>query len=139
MSKRVRRHEFVAVEGPDSLEQVELVGRVRVHHLGVVRRDREAGRDNGERIPMISRIICVADAYNAMTSDRPYRDAMQPKVARERLVQAAETQFDVDVVKPFDSILSSASDNYSRGARADFALEAQAHPDLALPAQASAL
>src|SRR5262249_59270707 len=45
-------------------------------------------------IPMLSRIIAVADAYNAMTSDRPYRDAMPSRVARLRLAQAVESQFD---------------------------------------------
>ncbi len=41
----------------------------------------------GEEIPSISRILAVADAYNAMTSDRPYRDAMPSRVARMRLAQ----------------------------------------------------
>ena len=48
----------------------------------------------GDDIPLISRIIAVADAYNAMTSDRPYRDAMPSRVARLRLAQAVESQFD---------------------------------------------
>ena len=48
----------------------------------------------GEEIPLISRIIAVADAYNAMTSDRPYRDAMPSRVARMRLAQGVEGQFD---------------------------------------------
>ena len=34
----------------------------------------------GDDIPLISRIIAVADAYNAMTSDRPYRDAMPSRL-----------------------------------------------------------
>jgi putative nucleotidyltransferase with HDIG domain len=91
-----------------------------------------------EAIPMISRIICVADAYNAMTSDRPYRDAMPIEVARSRLRQAAGTQFDADVVSAFDAILEVASMTYSSGDRADFALEAQAHPALAGGLEASA-
>ncbi len=36
----------------------------------------------GDEIPLLSRVIAVADAYNAMTSDRPYRDAMPSRVAR---------------------------------------------------------
>jgi putative two-component system response regulator len=91
-----------------------------------------------DRIPVISRIICVADAYNAMTSDRPYRDAMPVDVAQSRLRQAAGTQFDADVVAAFDSILQTASETYSSGARSDFALEAQAHPELAGDVEASA-
>ena len=51
----------------------------------------------GEEIPLIARIIGVADAYNAMTSDRPYREAMPSPVARLRLAQAVGSQFDVSV------------------------------------------
>jgi putative nucleotidyltransferase with HDIG domain len=84
----------------------------------------------GDDIPLISRIICVADAYNAMTSDRPYRDAMPSHVARERLLQAAGSQFDTRVVEAFVAILSRAHESYSTGTTADFAVEVQAHPEL---------
>jgi HD-GYP domain-containing protein (c-di-GMP phosphodiesterase class II) len=60
----------------------------------------------------------VADAYNAMTSDRPYRDAMPSRVARLRLAQAVETQFDTSVVAAFEAILAGANEDY-RLARAD--------------------
>ena len=58
----------------------------------------------GEEIPLIARIIGVADAYNAMTSDRPYREAMPSPVARLRLAQAVGSQFDVSVVAAFEAI-----------------------------------
>jgi putative nucleotidyltransferase with HDIG domain len=66
----------------------------------------------GDRIPVISRIIAVADAYDAMTSDRPYRDAMPSRVARLRLAQAVETQFDTSVVAAFEAILAGSPDSY---------------------------
>ena len=66
----------------------------------------------GDEIPLLSRIIAVADAYNAMTSDRPYRDAMPSHVARMRLAQAVESQFDTDVVAAFEAILAGASEDY---------------------------
>lgn len=69
----------------------------------------------GDQIPIIARIICVADAYSAMTSDRPYRDAMPSRVARLRLAQAVGTQFDTAVVAAFEAILAGASETY-RGA-----------------------
>ena len=47
---------------------------------------------SGDDIPVLSRILAVADAYDAMTSDRPYRDAMPSPVARLRLAQAVESQ-----------------------------------------------
>jgi HD-GYP domain-containing protein (c-di-GMP phosphodiesterase class II) len=78
-----------------------------------------------EDVPLISRIISVADAYNAMTSDRPYRDAMPSQVARLRLAQAVESQFDTTVVAAFEAILASASEDYKSGSTFDFRLLAE--------------
>jgi putative nucleotidyltransferase with HDIG domain len=79
----------------------------------------------GDEIPLISRIIAVADAYNAMTSDRPYRDAMPSRVARLRLAQSVESQFDTSVVAAFEAILAGATESYRSGSRDDFTLVAQ--------------
>jgi putative nucleotidyltransferase with HDIG domain len=76
-------------------------------------------------IPLISRIISVADAYNAMTSDRPYRDAMPSRVARMRLAQGVESQFDTTIVAAFEAILAGADEEYRTGKRADFSLADQ--------------
>lgn len=70
---------------------------------------------HGDDIPLLSRIIAVADAYNAMTSDRPYRDAMPSRVARLRLAQAVESQFDTAVVAAFEAILAGAQEAYRVG------------------------
>ena len=84
---------------------------VRYHHERI---DGEGYPDGiaGHEIPLISRIIAVADAYNAMTSDRPYRDAMPSRVARLRLAQAAGTQFDTSIVVAFEAVLATASEDY---------------------------
>jgi putative nucleotidyltransferase with HDIG domain len=79
----------------------------------------------GEAIPLISKILSVADAYNAMTSDRPYRDAMPSRVARMRLAQGIEGQFDTSVVAAFEGILAGATEDYRTASRADFDLVAQ--------------
>lgn len=83
----------------------EIAGIVRHHHERV---DGQGYPDklSGEDIPALSRIIAVADAYNAMTSNRPYRDAMPSRVARLRLAQAVESQFDTAVVAAFEAILA---------------------------------
>jgi putative nucleotidyltransferase with HDIG domain len=60
----------------------------------------------GDEIPMLSRIIAVADAFDAMTSDRPYRDSMPQRTARLRLAQAAGSQLDATVVLALESILA---------------------------------
>jgi putative nucleotidyltransferase with HDIG domain len=110
-------------------DYMDIARIVRHHHERV---DGEGYPDGlaGEEIPLISRILAVADAYNAMTSGRPYRDAMPSRVARLRLAQAVGSQFDTTVVAAFEAILATASDPYLAGARADFALEAQRHPSL---------
>src|SRR4029079_5045209 len=79
----------------------------------------------GDEIPLISKIISVADAYNAMTSDRAYRDAMLSRVARTRLTQGIEGQFDTNVVAAFEAILAGAAEDYRIATRADFNLVAQ--------------
>jgi len=55
----------------------------------------------GDAIPLIARILAVADAYDAMTSSRAYRKAMSHKVAVGELQRCAGTQFDPEVVKHF--------------------------------------
>jgi hypothetical protein len=75
---------------------------------------------SAEAIPLVSRIIAVADAYNAMTSDRPYRDAMPSRVARLRLAQAVDSQFDTTVVAAFEAILAGATEEYRLAKRPDF-------------------
>ena len=53
----------------------------------------------GEEIPEVARIIAVADAYDAMTSNRSYRDAMPQQLAREEIVKEAGTQFDPAIAR----------------------------------------
>lgn len=53
----------------------------------------------GEEIPMIARIISVADAFEAMTSERPYRKAMSEEEAYAELKRHAGTQFDPAIVE----------------------------------------
>ncbi len=55
----------------------------------------------GEKIPEFSRIICIADAYEAMTSDRPYRKRMSKEYAVSEIIKNAGTQFDPRLAKVF--------------------------------------
>lgn len=59
----------------------------------------------GEAIPLMARIVAVVDAYEAMTSDRPYRKSMPVDVALARLEQASGTQFDPHVVRIFVQLM----------------------------------
>ena len=64
----------------------------------------------GEEIPLGSRIIAVCDAYDAMTSDRPYRSAMSPEGAHSELRRCAGTQFDPAVVDAFYAVIAELGD-----------------------------
>src|SRR4051794_33544865 len=130
-----RQMEDHAVIGERILKNVEdyaeVAAIVRHHHERV---DGQGYPDKrrGEGIPLLSRIIAVADAYNAMTSDRPYRDAMPSRVARLRLAQAVESQFDTTVVAAFEAVLAGASEAYRSGQREDFSIEVKHAAQVAL-------
>jgi putative nucleotidyltransferase with HDIG domain len=79
----------------------------------------------GEEIPFISRILCVADSYSAMVSDRPYRSKLSTEIAVSELVKNKGTQFDPKVVDVFLELLESHDDDYRRGDKVDFLLEFQ--------------
>lgn len=94
------------------------VARVVRHHHERMDGEGYPDRLPGAEIPTISKIIAVADAYNAMTSDRPYRKAMTFEAARERLLQAMGSQFDPELVVAFLAELASRDRAY-REARGD--------------------
>lgn len=60
---------------------------------------------SGERIPLLSRILAVADAYDAMTEDRPYRKAMTKEEALQEIKRNAGTQFDPKIAQIFIEII----------------------------------
>lgn len=60
---------------------------------------------SGDSIPLESRIICVADSYDAMTSDRPYRNGLPHNVAIDELIKFKGIQFDPIIVETFLKIL----------------------------------
>ncbi len=58
-----------------------------------------------EKIPLISRVIAIVDAYDAMTNDRPYRKALNSKQAVDELKKGSGIQFDPHLVKVFITLL----------------------------------
>lgn len=63
----------------------------------------------GNKIPLISRIVAIVDAYDAMTNDRPYRKAMSKKKALGEIERESGAQFDPSLAKIFTKILTGES------------------------------
>src|SRR5690242_2845513 len=111
----MRRHsaigEAILLEVPGYSDMAEVV---RSHHE---RWDGRGYPDNlrGEDIPLLARVIAVADSYNAMTSDRPYRRAMTPAAAIEQLVLGKGTQYEAGPVDAFLRVLEQSPEWYRLG------------------------
>jgi len=106
----MRRHPVIGddiVRGIDFLAGARQV--VRSHHErwdGAGYPDRLAG----ERIPLAARVFAVADTFDALTSDRPYRAAASFTEARHVIANAAGSQFDPTVAAAFDDISDARFD-----------------------------
>jgi len=103
----MRRH---AADGGDTIAALPLVA----HLLPAVRNHHERIDGNGypdglagTHIPWSARIVCVADAFNAMIGRRPYRPGLGPSVALERLVEGRGTQFDPIVVDAMVDVVTT--------------------------------
>lgn len=120
----VKRHAAEGAELVSELGDPELTAIVRHHHERFDGRgypDGLAGRD----IPLGARILAVADSYDAITSERPYRRASSHRSALDAIAEEAGAQFDAAVVSAF---LEYCSD---RKAIAGVAFFATAPPRLA--------
>lgn len=106
--KEMKRHPEVGYRIAQSVpELAQIAEYILAHH--------ERWDGNGyprglstRSIPLMSRIVAVADAYDAMTNVRPYRKAMKKNEAIEEIIRNSGTQFDPQVVNEFLKIVSKA-------------------------------
>jgi putative nucleotidyltransferase with HDIG domain len=101
----VKRH---TLKGAHILSAVsmfnEVVPLIKCHHERIDGRGYPEGL-KGDEIPFLARILSVADAFDAMTSDRLYRSKLDLESAVVQLQEAAGTQFDADIVRKFIILL----------------------------------
>lgn len=83
----------------------EVVPIVVAHHKYFVD-SVEGEREDSMKIPLGARVVAVADAFDAMTTDRPYRKGMQPWEAFQEILDKTGKQFDPEVVKAFKRVVS---------------------------------
>jgi len=104
--EEVRRHPELGAGLLGGAAFDDLRGWVVHHHERWDGRGYPYGLSGGE-IPLESRVLAVVDAYEAMTSDRPYRPAMDHDRACREISNGAGTQFDIAVVTAFRRAVSS--------------------------------
>ncbi|TAK35027.1 MAG: diguanylate cyclase [Chloroflexota bacterium] len=111
VQQHVTLGKMIINEVPNLTDVIAAVGshHERVDGLGYPR-----GLKNGE-IPLLGRIMAVADAYSAMTTDRPYRKGINPDEARAELLRAAGTQLDPDIVRIFLRVLDEKGQSSGEG------------------------
>lgn len=103
--EKVRNHVVVGASMIEMLGEMHpIVPLIRHHHECY---DGSGYPDGlkGEQIPLISRIIAVADMYDAMTSDRPYRKRRNHQTAVEEIISTAGTKIDPHVANVFLEVL----------------------------------
>jgi len=97
----IKRHSDMGAEILEHVRQLrEIVPGVRYHHEHVNGKGYPDGL-RGKEIPILAKIVAVADTYDAMTTDRPYRKAMEKEAAIEELKRCSGTQLDKEVVEAF--------------------------------------
>lgn len=98
----IKTHSISSVGLLNSIEFSEKIKKIILHH-----HERYDGSGypeglKGEDIPLISRVLAVADAFTAMTTEQPYRQAFDIKTATQHINSAAGTQFDPQIVDAFN-------------------------------------
>ena len=73
----------------------------------------------GEAIPLLARIVAVAEAYETMVRPQPYREALSFEKACSELKENADSQFDLSVVAPFVEVTLAREDEAYRSATRD--------------------
>lgn len=97
----IKRHSDMGAEIIEHIRQLrESIPGVKYHHEHVNGKGYPDGL-RGEEIPILAKIVAVADTYDAMTTDRPYRKATEKEVAIEELRRCSGTQLDKEVVEAF--------------------------------------
>jgi HD-GYP domain-containing protein (c-di-GMP phosphodiesterase class II) len=123
--RQMEQHSVIGERILRNVADYEEIAAIVRHHHERIDGNGYPDRLEADEIPLLARIMAVADAYNAMTSDRPYRDAMPSRVARLRLAQAVDVQFDTAVVAAFEAVLTAASEDYRTASSPDFVLSSQ--------------
>ncbi|RLE10553.1 hypothetical protein DRJ00_01015 [Candidatus Aerophobetes bacterium] len=110
----IKKHAALGAGILSNIESLKEVSKIIRHHHEWYNGEGYPDGLTGEEIPLGSRIISVADAYQAMTSDRPYRKAFSKEKAIAELERGAGSQFDPKIVRIFIGILLGERENLGK-------------------------
>ena len=99
--EEIRKHPIIGSNILESIQEMQEVREIIEHHHEKYDGKGYVSGLKGEEIPLLSRIIAIADAYDAMTSSRPYRKKMKDFAAVKEIEATAGTHFDPMLVKIF--------------------------------------
>lgn len=112
----VKRHPVIAATILEPIDELSsVIADIRHHHEYYNGHGYPSGL-KGEEIPLGARILQVADAYDAMTSQRSYHDPMTREEAVKELRRCANTQFDPRIVEVFIKLLETEAATGGAGA-----------------------
>lgn len=115
----IRRHPAIGAQIIRGVSFLEAVIPLVYHHQERFDGTGYPAGLRGDAIPLGARIIALADAYEAMTSDRPYRMAKQPSEALAELERCAGSQFDPSLIKLFVPLIETQEPEYGQVAAVD--------------------
>jgi len=116
----MRQHVHYGAQALSGVPYMETVRSIVKHHHEWWNGGGYPDGLKGTEIPLVTRIVTVADAYDSMTSDRPYRRHLSQATAIERLRAAADIQFDGAVVEKLVECLEHYSPEQTRALNLEF-------------------
>ena len=100
----MRKHPIIGYQMCENIEMLRESALIILHHHEAWDGSGYPSGLKGDAIPLGARIFAVADTFDAMTSDRPYRNALPIKVACEEILRCSGGQFDPEVVSAFQKV-----------------------------------
>ncbi len=110
----IRKHVFYSVKILEDIKQLDkVINIIKYHHEFYNGKGYPYGI-SGDDIPVGSRIIAIADAYDSLVSFRPYRDGLTPEDAIKRIEEKRGEQFDPQILDIFESIVKDANIEWNK-------------------------
>lgn len=103
--RKIKHHPVIGYKALTKLDSLNDIAKYVLHHHERIDGLGYPDGLSGTEIPLISRILSVVDAWDAMTSERSYRDSLSYKVAVDQLIKNRGSQFDEFIVNEFIELL----------------------------------